>query len=132
MAGMRCLQSTGDEEEGGNAELRRAPEMRGKAKRGGSRLGSSHGSSLKALEAANFQGNECGVLHRAVKCWVLHVLLGWSGNGRGWQEALGRGKGVSDVRLLRYQQQFETPILPVIVDRWNTAEQKWVLKEGDV
>ena len=41
-------------------------------------------------------------------------------------------RGVSDVKLLRYQQRFQTPLLPRIVNRWNTAEQKWQLNEGDI
>ena len=41
-------------------------------------------------------------------------------------------KGVSDVKLLRYQQRFQTPLLPHIVDRWNTAEQKWQIHEEDI
>ena len=41
-------------------------------------------------------------------------------------------KGVSDVKLLRFQQRFQTPLLPDIVDRWNPVDQKWQIIEGDI
>ncbi len=41
-------------------------------------------------------------------------------------------QGVTDVKLLRYKQRLQTPLLPAIVDRWNAAEQEWQLEEGDI
>lgn len=41
-------------------------------------------------------------------------------------------RGVSDVKLLRYQQRFQMPLLLDIIDRWNTEEQKWEINEGDI
>ncbi len=41
-------------------------------------------------------------------------------------------RGVTDVKLLRYQKRFRTPLLTSIVDRWNTKEQRWHIQEGDI
>lgn len=43
-----------------------------------------------------------------------------------------RQDGVTDVKLLRYQQRFKTPLLSAIVDKWNTEEQRWNIEEGDI
>ena len=52
------------------AELRRALQAQGKARRGGSRLESGRGSSHKVWEALNFQEHKCGGLSNCLKCWV--------------------------------------------------------------
>lgn len=41
-------------------------------------------------------------------------------------------RGVTDVRLLRYQRSFQMPLFRSVADRWNTEEQNWLIREGDI
>jgi hypothetical protein len=41
-------------------------------------------------------------------------------------------RGVRDVKLLRYRDRLQTPLLPEIVQRWNTEEQKWTVRKEDI
>ena len=41
-------------------------------------------------------------------------------------------RGVSDLKLLRYHVRFPRKYFPGIVKRWNTAEQKWQIQDGDI
>jgi hypothetical protein len=41
-------------------------------------------------------------------------------------------RGVSDVKLLRYQGRMPRQYSPGIAERWNTKEQKWQIQDGDI
>jgi hypothetical protein len=41
-------------------------------------------------------------------------------------------RGVSDVKLLRYQDRLPNQYFPIIIKRWSTAEQKWQIQDGDI
>ncbi len=41
-------------------------------------------------------------------------------------------RGVKDVKLLRYQDRLQTPLLQHIVHKWNTEEQTWTVTEEDI
>jgi hypothetical protein len=43
-----------------------------------------------------------------------------------------RQRGVENVKLLRYQRTLRPPLITALVNRWNTAEQKWDIQEGDL